>query len=254
MTAKVIMWPPVGATGTEWTEIAPAQISRSIVTGAERVSAVQRKRRAARLVVAAIGRSTYDAGYMEMLKRYLEGVHLVRLFSYPVAWHFDRPERAVRRGRVYTDMGQTYVEVFGMKPASDVLRPADFLTLFLPTGGTTDPQPLDWFNGVDPLAWENSTDPMVWFSGQPYNGTTVQVTQPVRSNDDGRAIVPVFETVPDTADIYLVSGACDTGVFRPATYPRATQPYLGNWEYEWNFREVFADEVGGFTEVNPWAR
>lgn len=256
--AKVIMWPPVGAVGTEWTEVAPTQISRSMITGAERVSAIQRKRRMARLEVAAIGRSTYDAGYMEMLKRYLEGVHLVRLYSYPVAWHFDRPERVVRRGRVYTDKGQTYVEVFGNAPDKQVLRPADFLTLFLPTGSTSDLKPLDWFNAFDPLAWatDSTTNAagVSWFNGVPYNGTTVQVTQPVRSDSTGRAVVPVFEQVADCADLYLMFGACDTGVFRPVEYPRAMQPHLGNWTYEWEFREVFADEVDGFQEVNPWKR
>lgn len=256
MTAKVIMWPPVGAIGTEWTEIAPVQVSRSMVTGAERVSAVQRKRRLASLTVAGFGRNTYDAGYMEMLKRYLEGVHLVRLHSYPIAWHFDRPERAIRRANVSNDNGQTYVTVYGTKPDSLVLRPADFLTLFLPSGQTTGLQPLDWFSGVNPVDWQtnNTTNanPVSWFSGQPYNGTRVQVTQPVYSDDTGLAVVPVFETVPSASNIYIVFGDSDTGVFRPVEYPRAKQPYLGNWEYEWEFREVFEDEVGGFTEVNPW--
>jgi hypothetical protein len=254
MTAKVFMWPPVGAIGTEWTEDAPVQVSRSMITGAERVSAVQRKRRMASLKVAGFGRNTYDAGYMEMLKRFLEGVHLVRLYSYPIAWHLDRPEKVVRRGRVYTDNGQTYVEVFGMKPSALVLRPADFLTLFLPSGTTTDLQPLSWLTGANPLAWLNGSDPLTWFNGQPYGGMTVQVTQPVQSDSSGRAIVPVFEPVPDQADIYLISGACDTGVFRPLQYPRAMQPVMGNWEYDWQFREVFADEVGGFAEVDPWSR
>jgi hypothetical protein len=257
MTAKVIMWPPVGAIGTEWTEIAPVQVSRSMVTGAERVSAIQRKRRMASLTVAGFGRTPYDAGYMEMLKRFLEGVHLVRLYSYPVAWHFGRPERAIRRAKITSDLGQTYVTVYGVKPDSLVLRPADFLTLFLPNGQTTDLNGIDWFNGSNPVDWQtdNTTnaEPVSWFSGHPYGGTRVQVTQPVRSDSTGRAVVPIFETIPDVNDLYIMFGDCDTGVFRPVEYPRARQPYLGNWEYEWEFREVFADEVGGFTEVNPWA-
>jgi hypothetical protein len=252
VSTKVIMWPPVGAIGTEWTEVAPVQVSRSMITGAERVSAVQRKRRMAKLIVPGVGRNTYDAGYMEMLKRYLEGVNLVRLFSYPISWHFDRPEQVVRRGRVYNDLGKTYVEVFGTAPDSEVLRPADFLTLYLPGSGTLNTNPLDWLTSGAPLDWKTMTDPFFWVSGSAYAGTTVQATQPVISDGTGRAIVPVFETVPDTADVYLVFGAADTGAFRPMEYPRAVQPHLGNWTYEWDFREVFADEVGGFSEVNPW--
>lgn len=257
MTAKVFMWPPVGATGTEWTEEAPVQVSRSMVTGAERVSAIQRKRRLVSLKVAGFGRNTYDAGYIEVLKRYLEGVHLVRLYSYPIAWHFDRPEKAIRRGKVENDMGQTYVTVYGVKPDTLVLRPGDFLTLFLPAGATTELEPLDWFDGAAPVDWQTdgttNADPVTWFNGQPYNGTVVQVIQPVRSDSTGRARVPVFETVANIPDLHMIFGSCDTGVFRPVEYPRAMQPYLGNWEYDWAFREVFADEVGGFTEVNPWA-
>jgi hypothetical protein len=256
MTAKVILWPPVGAVGTEWTEEAPVQVSRSMLTGAERVSAVQRKRRLASLSVAGIGRNTYDAGYVEVLKRYLEGVHLVRLYSYPIAWHLDRPQRAIRRGRVYSDLGQTYVEVFGTTPDSLVMRPGDFLTLFLPSGTTTDLYPLDWLVGTDPLSWltddTTNANPVTWFSGFPYNGTSVQAIRPVQSGGDGRAIVPIFETLADVADLYLIFGSADTGVFRPVEYPRAAQPVMGNWSYDWQFREVFADEVGGFTEVNPW--
>jgi hypothetical protein len=101
----------------------------------------------------------------------------------------------------------------------------------------------------------NATDanPLTWYSGYPDLGTTVQVTQPVRSDDSGRATVPVFETVADQTQIHLIFGASATGAFRPVSYPRAIQPQSGNWTYDWEFREVFADEVGGFVEVNPWA-
>jgi hypothetical protein len=252
VTAKVFAWPPVGVIGAEWTEDAPVQVSRSMVTGAERVSAIQRKRRIASLTVAGLGLNTFQAGYMQMLIRYLEGVHLVRLYSYPISWRLEQPERAIRRGNVTTDLGQTFVTIYGNKPNSLVFRPADFLTLFLPSGATTDLNPFTWLDGTDPLPWKNSTNPLTWFSGTPYGGTTVQITQPVYSDDSGVAIVPVFETVPDQSNIYLIAGASDTGVFRPVSYPRAVQPYSGNWTYDWEFREVFGDEVGGFTEVNPW--
>jgi hypothetical protein len=258
MTAKVIAWPPVGALGTEWTEIAPVQISRSMITGAERVSAFQRKRRLATISVPGIGRTTYDGGYMEMLKRFLAGTNLVRLHSYPVAWHLDRPERITARGNVFTHTGQTFVEVFGLKPGIQVCRPGDFITLLIPPSSTTQDSPLSWQNDQNPFEWltDDSTnaDLLTWFAGAPDFGTTVQVTQPVTSDDTGRAVVPVFETVAAQTQIYLVFGACATGAFRPISYPRAVQPNSGSWSYDWEFREVFADEVGGFLEVNPWAR
>ena len=255
MTARVIAWPPVSAVGSEWTEFAPVQVSRSMVTGAERVSAFQRKRRLATISVPGLGMSHQDGGYMEMLKRYLEGVHLVRLYSYPVAWHINRPQRTLLRGNVYTYQGQTYVEVSGLPPSCTVCRSGDFITLFLP-GGTTQTGELAWETNDNPFTWlasPPSEETLTWYHGATNNGTTVQVTRPAESDDMGRARVAVFESVADYTQVYLIFGSRATGVFRPVSYPRAVQPSIGAWSYDWQFREVFADEVGGFQEVNPWA-
>jgi hypothetical protein len=257
MTLKVFAWPPVGVIGTSWAESAPVEISRSMTTGAERLSAFQRKRTLVRLTVPGIGRSTYESGYMEVLKRYLEGIHLVRLYSYPINWHLDQPQPLVVRGDVYNDLGRSYVVLRGLPRSRLIARPGEFLTLFLPSGTTTDLDPLAWQNGDDPLTWnvDDSTnaDPLTWFNGTPYGGTVVQVIAPAMSDDTGRAVVAIFETVPDQTQITVLYGACDTGAFRPETYPTAQQPQAGNWSYEWSFREVFADEVGGFVEINPWS-
>jgi hypothetical protein len=46
----------------------------------------------------------------------------------------------------------------------------------------------------------------------------------------------------------------DEGVFaHVGPLPRAQQPAFAEFAYDWEFREVFADEVtGGFEERNPW--
>jgi hypothetical protein len=254
MPVDVIMWPPVGAVGTEWTEFAPVQISRSLLTGAERVSAFQRKRRLVSLSVAGIGKNTYDAGYMEMLKRHLEGTKLVRLFSYPINWHIEAGQNRADRSSQ-------------------------------PLAWETEDNPLAWQTGGNPLYWftgtvlTGSTDtvngrPVVQVSGLPPNKlvarpgeflhmfedwadastmATFQVTAPAHSNASGEAVIAIFE-VPSSpiTDARVSIGVSTTGVFRPDSYPRAVQPNTGNWTYDWAFREVFSDEVGGFTEVNPW--
>ena len=252
MTARVIKWPPVGAVGAEWTEVAPVQVSRSMTTGAERVSAFQRKRRMATISVPAIGKNMFDAGYMEMLKRFLEGIHLVRLHSYPINWHLDVVEKGIRRADVYTDLGVTYVVVYGLQPDTLVARPADFMRLMIAASPNSNQDELSWQNLEDPLVWQNSSDPVTWFHGSDDLGVSVQVTQPVFSDDSGRAVIPIFENVPDQTQIYIMFGASDTGVFRPISYPRSVQPVSGNWTYDWQFREVFEDEVGGFVEIDPW--
>lgn len=87
---NVYAWPPVGVVGHEWTEHAPVNRSRSILTGRRYVSAAQRKRRLAALNVSALARGRSGAGYMEVLKRLLAGgENLVRLNSYPVNWWLD---------------------------------------------------------------------------------------------------------------------------------------------------------------------
>ena len=46
----------------------------------------------------------------------------------------------------------------------------------------------------------------------------------------------------------------DEAVFRvDGALPRTMQTISGDWCYSWSFREVFADEVGGFVErPNTW--
>lgn len=253
MTVKVFMWPPVGAIGTEWTEEAPVQISRSMVTGAERVSAVQRKRRLATLTVPGFGRSPYDAGYIEILKRHLEGVHLVRLNSYPINWHFDSETDRLTRGSTRllwtadgdpldwtassvplywfsgtvlagtstTVSGASHLAVTGLPPSILVARPGEFVTVYPSVANDT-------------------------------GAVTAQIAVPAYSDAGGAATLRLFDPIANGAWARVSIGTSQSAVFRPEAYPRARQPYIGNWEYEWAFREAFADEVGGFEEINPW--
>lgn len=254
MSVNVIAWPPVGVIGAEWTEVAPVQVSRSILTGAERLSATQRIRRMVRLTVPAIGRDTMGAGYMEMLKRHLAGIHLVRLNSYPINWYLDsRQYEAARSSRRlnwedddteidWTDdtevilwfdgtilSGATTVvgsqpalTVTGLPPNTLVARPGEFVTVY-----------------------PNLTSDTVSY--------TAQVTAPAYSNAEGEATILLFDALPTGGVWERVNiGTSQTAVFRPESYPRAVQPLSGNWSYEWSFREVFEDEVGTFNEINPW--
>lgn len=257
MSLNVIAWPPVGVVGSEWTEIAPVEASRSILTGAERLSATQRVRRVARLTVPGIGRDTMAAGYMEMLKRHLAGVHLVRLNSYPINWYLDSPQYDAAR-------------------TSSNFR---------------------WINSDSLMAWTNDSLPMLWYSGQLLSGVslmvgtqfalavsglppncliakpgefltvypsvadesesyTSQITAPAYSNGNGEATILLFDPLPTGTNFgtweRVNVGTAQSAVFRPDGYPRAAQPISGQWAYEWTFREVFEDEVGEFVEVNPW--
>lgn len=246
---KVFAWPPVGVTGAEWTEEAPVSISRSLLTGAERVSAAQRIRRLVTLAVPGFGRTAWQAGYMEMLKRYLAGVHLVRLYSYPVNWHLDVVDDDWRRSnplvwfndgnelpwqspyvRFYSGVRLTgsvswiankpVALVSGLPPRRLVARPGEFITFFSGNSDTT--------------------------------GATVQIAAPAMSDEEGNAVIRLFESPGEFENVRINLGVCDTGVFRPVRYPRAVQPVSGDWVYTWEFREVFEDETDGFEEIDPW--
>lgn len=253
MTIKVYAWPPVPVTGSEWTEIAPVQVSRSLITGAERISAVQRKRRLVTLQVAALGKpGNMGAGYVEMLKRLLEGIHAVRLRSYPINWHLDwlREQRereplpltwtaegldlgwtmppetllwfaaATLTGVIGTSGGWPAITVSGLPASRLVARPGEFITVR-----------------------ENSAAT---------DSATAQVLAPAYSNASGVAVVRLFSALPYGGLVEMASS--DTAVFRPVgEYPRAVQPVGAQWGYDWSFREVFEDEVGGFEEVDPWS-
>jgi len=252
MSINVYAMPPVPITGSEWTEIAPVQSSRSYY-GKDYTSAFGRTRRHVSLQIAALGRGgNMGAGYVEMLKRFLAGIHAVRLNSLPINWHLDAirdrarleslplvwtsggeeltwtmpPEALIwysgvpLTGVIGTSGGWNIVTVSGLPPNSLVARPGDFVKVQEDAADTT--------------------------------GSTAQVVAPAYSNASGVAVIRLFSALAYGGIITL--NASDTGVFKPVgDYPRSMQPVGANWYYDWSFREVFADDVGGFVEVDPWS-
>lgn len=250
---NVYAWPPVGVVGTEWTEEAPVQTSRSMLTGKDYVSAYSRKRKLVTLNVSALSLNRSGAGYSEVLKRLLDGgVNAVRLNSYPVNWWLDAqtldPERQsqllewtsssqpldwessdlplswysgkVIFGTITSSGGYQTIAVTDLPPNTIVARPAEYVTVY-----------------------ENGGD---------LTGATAQVLREARSDANGNATIFLLDNLPAWGTVRVNVGASATGAFRPIEMPRAIQPLSGNWNYTWKFREVFADEVGGFTEVDPW--
>lgn len=251
MARNVYKWPPVGVTGWEWSEIAPVAVSRSIITGADFTSAAQPRRKVASLNVSALANGRSGAGYVENLKVLLDGgINLVRLNSTPVNWWLDAQRlQALRQSQplaweveenplAWTTGGQPLrwfsgtlltgtattvgaapaVSVTGLPPLTLIARPAEYVTLFA--------------NPADTV------------------GTTARVLTEARSNDAGVAVIRLMSALSGTGRINL--GTSESAVFRPDALPRAVQGLSGDWGYSWTFRQVFADEVGGFTEVDPW--
>lgn len=251
MARNVYAWPPVDAIGTMWTVRQPVSRSQSFFTGADISSSAERKRHVAHIEVPCIGDlgGTMNGGYCEILKDLLEGgKNLVRLKSMPVNWYFDKINKP------YWD---------GSKP-------------------------LDWVRNNTDVDWVNNSGETIWYSGGHYPGVigassgwnTVSLTNlPPETliarpgeyvigygngaTSEAKVLRPAYSDTSGDCTIYLMSAltvsdhvqinAETSAVFMiDGELPNSIQPHDGNWSYPWNFRETFADEVGGFVEIDPW--
>lgn len=238
---NVYAWPPVAHTQAEWTVVDPVGRSRSMITGASYVSAAQRRRRVARLDVSALSLDRNGAGYIEVLKRLLQGgVHLMRLYSTPINWHLDDQAENARR----------------TKPMSWIVPPGEI-------SWTMPAATIAWWTGPGVTMGEALSGNRVRVTGLParkvvvrpgefvaMGGATAMVLRPAASDGSGVAILHLVTPVSGSGPIEI--GARESGVFEADEMPRSVQPLGQNWRYSWSFTEVFEDERGPFTEVNPW--
>lgn len=256
MPIDVIAWPPVGAVGSEWTPSQPVARLRSALTGRDQMQASQRKRRLASLEVSALSAGRMGAGYCEVLKDLLAGgINAVRLRSSPINWHLDERQReAVLNSHP-----------LGWRTGSNPLG-------WRTTGG----QPLIWFDGRVVIATSASAPSGRWHNlaltglpantlvarpgdfiraypvGDPATFQVARVVKPAIADGAGAVTLRLDRAITLAGARVNLAGQ-DEAVFRvEGALPRAVQPLGQNWTYSWSFREVFADEVGGFTEINPW--
>jgi hypothetical protein len=246
----VIKWPPVAEVAFEVSKIEPISTSTSLINNAPRQSRVGRSRRIASSSVSGIGYDAAGAGYMEVLKELLDGgVNLVRINLQSSIWHLVRAQNnpTLRNSRlewldgstdllwttggidIYwwesaisatptTDDGWFALTVTGLPPNMIVARPHENISVYSPDGSVSQ---------------------------------TAKALTVARSNSGGVATIRLLTQI--TASGPCVIGTTESVVFRALELPRAIQPQAGDWQYEWNFVEAFADEYeGGFVEKNPW--
>lgn len=260
MPVDVFPWPPVAAVGTEWTEVQALRVLRSALTGRSIKTASRPPRRLATVVVTSIGsRNRSGAGYCEMLKRALRGgMHAVRLRSSPINWWMDR--------LCLEAEGFTQADMLEWQTPGDAGGDLDWTTpgdagdeLLWITGGT------EFSTGtiVPTVRGSNITiqglppNRLMFRAGDfvevvdftnPSNIERRQVVSDAFARANGTTQLRVTPAVTIT-DGFLRLGAVDEGVFEVlGALPRAVQNVQGDWTYTWNFREIFEDEVGGFTE------
>lgn len=255
MPINVFPWPPVGAVGAEWTLDAPTARLRSMLTGRDQMQASQRRRRVATVQVSALAAGRMGAGYCEMLKQLLDGgIHAVRLQSSPINWWLDELER---RGGAYNSSGLAWRAGSGPDPlAWQAAGGGQPLTIYVGTvitGGAPTSAGL-W--GYLPISGAPANTLVarpgdfirIYDLGDASSWEVARIVRPARTNGNGNVTLKL-DRVPTISGGRVNLAGQDEAVFRvDGGLPRAVQPVSGDWAYTWNFREVFADEVGGFTE------
>ena len=192
-------------------------------------------------------------GYIEMLKRYLAGIHLVRLYSFPIMWNLDAERQAGWRQSQWLEWEESSAPL-GWEESSTTLLWATGAVL-VGDLGTVGGFPTITISGfpANTLVARPGEFLTVFDDGDDDTGTTYQVVKETRSNGSGVAAVRVFESVPTATGKRVNVGTSATGVFRPDSYPEAMRPATGDYAYSWRFTEVFEDEVDEFVEVDPWS-
>lgn len=219
MAINVYAWPPVPAKGRSWLVHQPVARLRSVMSGKEQIQASQRARRLVDLEISGLNAGRMAGGYMEMLGRLLlGGAHGVRLSSWSPNWALDQIPRGGH----------------------------DFLSIALTATATSS-------SGL--AAWRIAGVPPGFPLMKPgerfrVGGALYQAVNRVVANASGVAIARVLTATSGSGALTL--RAQETAVFRPESIPTAPQTPGADFIFRWSFREVFADEVGGFVDIDPW--
>lgn len=250
MTIPVYWWPPVGLTAWELTLDRPVSRSVGVIDGRPRTSSASRDRHLVTANVTGMGRDQAGAGYIEMLKEILPAGGLVRMRAQSAIWHVART-------------GFRNERIFGIPTGggSMLFTATGGADLILSTSGIWGtPTTVDGFNavalhGFPPGVIVIRPHEMIWridSAGVKSLTTPRRALRVVRSDSNGDAVVPFL------GDAWPAEGLASLGddvemVLEPLSMPRAVQPATGTWGYQWDFREVFADEfASGFQTYDPW--
>lgn len=247
MSVEVVAWPPFGITAWEIFDNFPQSRSVATIQGSARTSSAMLPRRLVTASTQGIGPDDSGAGFVRMLNRRWAGKpRLVRMECYSALYRFSPSGR---------DLAARLLE--WVMPSTPVLWTVGGVDLLWGAGdalfGTVAT------DGIWPALSVEGLPPNV-IVGRPSDlievtdGSTIQQARAMtvaRSNGAGVALIRLETAISINGAVSI--GVKETGVFEAQEVPRGSQPLSGDWLYQWNLREVFADEYpGGFTEVDPW--
>lgn len=250
MSVNVYAWPPFQLTGWELAEHYPQSRSVGLIEGRPRTSSAQRGRRIATANVTGIGTNRAGAGYVRMLNRLWSGEpNLVRVECLSTLWYLSRAGQDLRNNVLaWTDDGSDLV--WTVPPEEMIWGDGEYALVGAPVteGG--------WFalgvSGLPPLRIIARPSELISVS----NGEateTAYVMRVTKSDADGLAVIRTDKPAAFTLSGLVSIGHKESIVFEAQGVPRSVQGVTGTFGYQWDFREVFADEyAGGFAEVDPW--
>jgi hypothetical protein len=244
--AIVYAWPDVAPREWRWSVDDPLSSSSSIITGRRYASQSERRRRVARLVISG-SRSDWG-GRMEAMKRLIQGgANYVRLWSRPMLYALPDAERVGDLLSWRTDVEVMSWTTAGREPM--VWLTGRVIEVVLTTVDGLPAARLSGLPASQTVALPG--EPISFYAavGDPYPSESRTILRELVSDGDGVATAVLDKAATHTgrADIGI-----ETGVFKALDIPDPSRVVGEEWYYDWMFREVFSDEVGGFEEINPW--
>lgn len=243
---NVIAWPPVSWTAFEWTLQQPIGRSRSIFDSRRIVSQAQRDRLVGVILVNGRGNDKAGAGYVEMLKRQLQGgVHLVRMNVRSPLW--TGVSRGLDRRTSVLEWVEGSTEMEWVAGAADILWSTGLPLSGVPEmDGTWNAIRVEGFPPNVIVA--RPSERITVTDGVTTEASTIMTV--ARSDSDGEALIRITDELTMTGLVSI--GDPESLVFEVEEMPRAVQPLSGNWAFTFNFRQVFEEETDGFVELDPW--
>jgi len=247
----VYKFPPLAAVAKEWTVIDPVGKSVDMITGATKISGVQRRRRIMSLDVSSrFSQNSNGGGYVEALKRLLKGgINLVEI-GYSRRIYEDEVLSKFQRGRYLINWSEPPLVEWSEPP-----------TVLWYKGAALTYTETTWGDGFPAIVVSGlPVHSLIALSGEfltlvsPSDETitqTLMVINRVMSNASGQATV-YLETAPTIGGARVQFGTEDVGVFALDEMPRSKEPNGTDWFYSFNMTEVYEDERGEFEKVNPW--
>lgn len=243
MTTNIYAWPPIKARGVEHTVVQP--ISESIsALGAETryVSTYAKERRVVTLVISGRNNQGSAGGYINMLKRFLKGGrHLVRVSSQPAHFNLDWLDL---RGQTPLGWTSTERDMDWTSYGSELT----WLSGSVLTGVNTPDGDFDGLvvQGFPPNEVVAYPDEIIWTGG----ANTARVLKMEKSDSEGQAHIRISRELSSGK---VIVGLSESGIFKLTEIPRVVQYAGEDFEYTFELREVFEDEIiDGIEEIDPW--